>query len=122
MDCTWRMTSSRIKRSEADNASEGNLGIVEMSAEGGDGAARTPLGLSGTIPAPAADVFETRTVKRVGKGGKDATLNCVCSVCPVDVVVETLHQPQSFVGVTNSGSTSVRIEDEDSSAVVFREP
>ena len=44
MVCTWRMSSSRITQSESDNPSKGNLGIVEMSAEGGDGAASKLLG------------------------------------------------------------------------------
>ena len=42
--CTRRMAWSRVKWSGADNASEGNLGVVEMFAKGRDGAARKPLG------------------------------------------------------------------------------
>ena len=53
--CTWR------KRWGADNAAEGNLGMVEMCAEGGDGATSAPLGkigLSGTVPVSAAEIFQ----------------------------------------------------------------
>ena len=123
--CTLRTTSSRIKPSEADNASKGNLGMVEMCTEGEYGAARKPLGrieLSGTIPAPAAEAFEARTVERVSKGGRDATINCVCSVCAgvmfmgrriridnVNDVFETLflHQPESLVCVFDSGCCAI---------------
>ena len=78
------MTSSRIKRSEGDNASECNLGIDEGCVEVLAGATSVPLGrieLSGTIPAPAAEVVDASVVERVGKGGGGRTINCVCSVC-----------------------------------------
>ena len=78
------MTSSRMKRSEGDNTSEVNFGIVGVCAEVVGGAANVPLGrieLSGTIPAPAADVVDATAVERVGKGVGGRTMNCVCSVC-----------------------------------------
>ena len=78
------MTSSRIKRSEGDNASEVNFGIDEGCAEVLDGAASVPLErieLSGTIPAPAAEVVDATVVERVGKSGGGRTMNYVCSVC-----------------------------------------
>ena len=76
------MTSSRIKRSEGDNASEGNFGIDERRVEVVDGATSVPLGrieLSGTIPAPAAEVVDASVVERVIKGGMCGAINCVCS-------------------------------------------
>ena len=45
--------------------------------------ASIPLGrieVSGTIPVPAAEVVEARTVERVSKDDRDAAINCVCSV------------------------------------------
>ena len=66
------MTSSRIKRSEGDNASECDLGTDEGCAEVLDGATSVSLGrieLSGTIPAPAAEVVDASVVERVDKGG-----------------------------------------------------
>lgn len=77
----WRKTSSRIKVSEADNESESNLGI-KRAQTGETGAVRKSLRRrSGTVPAPAAEVFKARIVEREDKGGRDSTSNCVCSVC-----------------------------------------
>ena len=59
------MTSSRIKRSEGDNASECNLLMDEGCAE----------------------VVEASGVERVGKGGGGRTTNCVCSVCAGVMVI-----------------------------------
>ena len=84
------MTSSRIKRSEGDNASEVNFGIDEGCAEVLDGAMSVPLGrieLSGTIPAPAAEVVDASVVERVDKSGGGKTINCVCSVCAGVMVI-----------------------------------
>ena len=78
------MTSSRMKRSEGDNASEVNFGIGGVCAEVVDGAASVPLRrieLSGTIPAPAAEVVDATVVERVDKSDGGRTMNCVCSVC-----------------------------------------
>ena len=78
------MTSSRIKRSEGDNASEGNGGTGRLGVGVLDGAASVLLGrieLSRTIPAPAAEVVDASVVERVDKGGGGRTTNCVCSVC-----------------------------------------
>ena len=84
------MTSSRIKRSEEDNASEVNFGIDEGCAGVSDGATSVPLGrieLSGTIPAPAAEVLDASVVERVVKSGGARTINCVCSVCAGVMVI-----------------------------------
>ena len=54
------------------------------TAEVLDEATSVPLGrieLSGTIPAPAAEVVDASVVERVGKSGGGRTINCVCSVC-----------------------------------------
>jgi hypothetical protein len=78
------MTSSRIKRSEGDNASEVNFGMGEGCVGVLDGATSVPLGrieLSGTIPAPAAEVVDASVVERVVKSGGGRGINCVCSVC-----------------------------------------
>ena len=53
------MTSSRIKRSEGDNASECKLVMGEVCVE----------------------VVDASVVERVDKGGGGRTTNCVCSVC-----------------------------------------
>ena len=72
------MTSSRMKWSEGENASEVNLGTDGLCAGGGDGAASVSLGrieLSGTIPAPAAEVIGATVVERVGKGVGGGAIN-----------------------------------------------
>jgi hypothetical protein len=84
------MTSSRIKRSEGDNASECNLGMDEGCAEVLDGATSVLLGrieLSGTIPAPAAEVVDASVVERVDGSGGGRVANCVCSVCAGVMVI-----------------------------------
>jgi hypothetical protein len=78
------MTSSRIKRSEGDNASEGNCEMGEGCVGVLDEATSVPLGrieLSGTIPAPAVEVVGASVVERVVKSGGGGGINCVCSVC-----------------------------------------
>jgi hypothetical protein len=87
------MTSSRIKRSEGDSVSEGNVGMGEGCVGVVGGATNVPLGrieLPGTIPAPAVEVVDASVVERVVKSGGGRGRNCVCSVCAgVRVIGET---------------------------------
>ena len=78
------MTSTRMKRSEGDNASEVNFGIDGVCVEVVDRAVSVPLGrieLSRTIPAPAAEVVDATVVERVDKSVGGGAMKCVCSVC-----------------------------------------
>ena len=77
------MTSSRMKLSEGDNASEGNLGTGGVREELVEGKVSLPpgrIGLSRGVPVPAAEVLGATVVERVGKGVVGGARNCVCSV------------------------------------------
>ena len=79
-----------MKWSEGENASEVNFRIGGVCAEVVVGAASVPLGrieLSGTIPAPAAEVVGATVVERVDKSVGGGAIKCVCSVCAGVMVI-----------------------------------
>ena len=61
------MTTSRMKRSEGDNASEWNVRMGGMCA--------------------AAEGIDAAVVERVGKGVIGGAMNCICSVCAGVMVI-----------------------------------